>query len=519
MKKIFLVLLVAVSIYTISYTQVKSSNFDLTISDLSKTKYRTLNDVIEGKDGYVYVFLSNFIKPLKYDYSIQKYDLDLNLIKTVPYEIKHKKEDLSYEFSRISKDGQIYLFSEYLNLGSKEHLLYLHKFDKENLTINGAGEKIVDISYKGHNRFQIGKFSISNSQDSTKTLIYYKFPKTNSDYEQFGLIVYDDGMNEMWRKEVELPVKEKMFELINIEVGNNGNVYILSKEILEEHLNLAKYREHKYNIYEYTIDNSDPKIYELETKDNKFTDIRFILNNEDDLLCSGFYSTKKDFSKIAEGVFYMKIDNNSRNILVSEFTELNLAVLQSNTDENTENSKDKSYKSDFKFIVYDLLINNDGGITLVGENYYTTEVSTQNGISIVHFNRNIIVINFASNGNILWTQQIPKFQKTGNKHLKYANFGVHKQNEKIYFIYNDNPNNAYISDNDKVSTFNLMSKKAITMIVDVDKNGNKNKQVSSTYDDINVFLTPEEVTTLPNNQFIIGGGNDKAFKLVKVGFK
>lgn len=172
-----------------------------------------------------------------------------------------------------------------------------------------------------------------------------------------------------------------------------------------------------------------------------------------------------------------------------------------------------------KFIVYDLLENKYGGVTLVGENYYSTFVSNQNSSSTVHFNRDIILINFSAEGEILWTQQIPKFQKTGDKHLMYANFGVHKHNENIYFIYNDNPNNANLSGNDKVKTFQRMTRNAITMIVEVDENGAKNKQVLSTYDDINVYLTPAKITTLQNNEFIIKGGSTFDFKLVKVGFK
>lgn len=298
-----IVLLITINIYKVGFTQERSSNFDLKIGDLSKSVYKSFNDVIDGKDGHVYVFLSNFISPFKYDYSIQKYDLDLNLIKTAAYEVKHKNEDLTYKFSRISKDGQIYLFSQYLNTGSKEHLLYLHKLDKENLAGKGDGEKIVDISYEGHTRFKIGNFSMSTSQDDANTVIYYKFPKKNSYNEKFGLIVYDDLMNEMWRREIELPVKEKMFEIKNVEVGNNGNVYILGKEYLEENINLLKYTEHKYKIFEYTADNAEPKIYEIETKDNKIIRIDFILNAENDLICTGFHTTQKNILVQLTGFF------------------------------------------------------------------------------------------------------------------------------------------------------------------------------------------------------------------------
>jgi hypothetical protein len=189
----------------------------------------------------------------------------------------------------------------------------------------------------------------------------------------------------------------------------------------------------------------------------------------------GFYSDK-GYGRGADGVFYIKINNNSEKVLFSNFIEVNLVTLEQNLGDGSFNtSKIKSIENDYRFKVEHILAKDDGGAVLIGENYH----SSIDASSSVHFSRKIIVLDFSVDGKIKWIQQIPKYQKTGNKHLKYANFGMHRSSEKLYFIFNDNPQNIDNNDINKVKTFSLMTKNAITMIVDVDNNGKMNKRNKS----------------------------------------
>ena len=82
-------------------------------------------------------------------------------------------------------------------------------------------KKIGEISMDGR---KSGTFDFQISQDSSKFLVYHNNPYDKYNNEKFSYKVYDNKLNLVWEKDVQLPYKDKYFSIEDYILDNAGNV-------------------------------------------------------------------------------------------------------------------------------------------------------------------------------------------------------------------------------------------------------------------------------------------------------
>jgi len=254
--------------------------------------------------------------------------------------------------------------------------------------------KVGEIDYSGNRKLNAGNFGFELSDDSTKVLIYYNLPFDKGEKEKFGFHVYDNQFNPLWEKQVTLPYLEELFDVEDYEVDNSGNVHLLGLIYKEKRKTKRKGDpNYKYQILSYSNQGSALEEYPIQIKDKFLTDMQIAINEEQDIICGGFYSAEGTYS--IEGSYFLKIDSDTKEIKSKAFQEFGIDFVTqnlSNREEKASKRKDAKGKNVelYRYELDDIILRTDGGAILVGEQYYVRAVTSTttdgNGLtlSLIH---------------------------------------------------------------------------------------------------------------------------------------
>jgi hypothetical protein len=433
--------------------------------------------------------------------TLQKCNLNGELIKTteLKFPSPEGKENDFVNFVR-AKD-QFYLFSSYYNKKSDVNSAYFTQ-------INNSGEMekntyLID-KIDASKKYNSGSYSVCVSKDTSKILFYHNDPYEKKEPESFNLQVYNNGMQKLWEKKISLPYKDKDVSIESFTVSNNGMVYVLARyqEGLRDKVKgLPNYR---YFILRYGKSESNSKQYDVSLGENFIASITFDLDPKMNFICAGFYSANN--KSTISGVFYLRLDGqtgevNKKNTKV--FDEDALAKFESKSKAN----RGKALKN---YTIRNPIIRDDGGMVLMGEQYYwyveTTQSSNGMTYSTTHFfYNNILAANINPNGGIDWITAIPKYQHSVNDDGYYLSYVPLVYKDKIYLIYNDNKKNVNIKGNKKLKTMNNIRKSSVVMAV-IDSKGQVTKsELLKTKDLKKVYVRPKVSTQVSENRLILVG--------------
>ena len=152
----------------------------------------------------------------------------------------YNRYDLSEQWllknPRWEWNGRRVDFKESLMLGGVQYLFYEsydRQSDTRNLLVrtldtlaNLSAPKLIE-TLDSKRRSQ-GDFTIKASQDRSKFAVF-----TNPPYERFGsenfyVRVYSADLAEDWNADIELNVRDRNFNIIDFDLSNSGDVFILS---------------------------------------------------------------------------------------------------------------------------------------------------------------------------------------------------------------------------------------------------------------------------------------------------
>lgn len=333
----------------------------------------------------------------------------------------------------------------------------------------------------------------------------------------------------MWSGIKTLPIADKLFNIESYDVDNKGNVYVLGIKFDDVPKEKVK-GEPNYNYlllkYEFGTDNLIE--YPILVEGKFLTDLNFTINKDSDIICAGFYSKEKVYN--ISGSFYMKIDDESKAVLVSDFLEFDISLLTQNLNEKqdakVQKKEDKGKKVNLlQYNLGKLVIKDDGGITLVGENYYVVVTTSYNAqtksqTTTYHYYYNqILVVDISADGKIQWVKQIPKNQHTINDGGYFSSYGLIERGDKIYFLYNDNPKNVTFKPGDKIFSYKKKDDETLTMLVEVDKDGNMVREAAFNQQKAEVIMRPKAFYQINDDEMILFGQNRKNYRVAKLTFK
>lgn len=179
---------------------------------------------LNGKH-YILLESSNLKAPLRLDLQLVSYDSNGKPLNSFMIDETMNGAEPNYFKGIFPIDGNIVLFKSGYNTKTKKMSLYSYIIDEEGN--KGEAKKITSI--QGTGMFNSGRFEVVASPDYTKILVLSNMPRVKKTNEKIVLTVYDNKLNELVTKEIELPYPSLKTLINNVYINNNGTSFLLKK--------------------------------------------------------------------------------------------------------------------------------------------------------------------------------------------------------------------------------------------------------------------------------------------------
>lgn len=218
----------------------------------------------------------------------------------------------------------------------------------------------------------------------------------------------------------------------------------------------------------------------------------------------------------------MKVNRETKEVVTSKFKEFDRNVFE----ESMRKKKKKADKADelVQFDIDDFIFREDGGMVMISEQYYINVVCTSDPkTGATHCNYyyhydNLLVTNFNPDGSVMWMKIIPKYQVTINDDGYFSSYLTLVEDDKLMFIYNDDPKNAglmKIQDGLRTMT---KPKKSQTMLVVMDSKGGFKKQTLFSNKELAVICRPKICNQTGEHEAYIFAEKGSAYRFGKLKF-
>jgi len=497
--------------------------------EFSAPKNSTLADIIGYDNSGFYVLKSRYGAFVSSTLSIDRFDKNLNPAKSIELELTENGKTKYFE-QLLHLGGRLILFTSFLDQKSKKNSLFVQQVDKKSLMPDNVNKKkLAEIDYHGNSKKNSGSFSFRTSNDSSKVLIIYSLPFEYNEPEKFGLLVVDQQMNVLWKKDVTLPYRDELFDIETVKVDNYGNVYALG--LLYKDKRKAKRKgeaNYQYRVISYTDNGETENDYSVSLPDKFLTDMQIGFRANKDIVCAGFYSENGTFS--IRGTYFLSIDAQTHEIKTKSFKEFDINFITQNmTEREVEKAKKREEKGqEVEMYEYDLdklIARSDGGAMLIGEQFFVKTVTyTTRGVNgmmstytvTYYYYNDIIVVNIDPTGKIDWAVKVPKRQMSTDDGGFYSSYAMALNKDKIYFVYNDNPDNLDYSGVGKVSTANVRNQ--VVMVAQVNSKGEMSRKPLSA-GIAEVIIRPKVCEQISYSEMVIFGQRKKTQQFGLISFE
>lgn len=440
---------------------------------------------------------------------VELLDEGLNPVKSLDTDIKYfniwtNTPDNQFQFAELL-NGRVFVF--YSKQDSKmDFRLYAKELDLEKMKLSKEEIKLADFSKKG--KKDRGSIDFVLSQDGSKLLVYFmeyvKIDGKRNTYTEF--LVMDTELDVLWQEKYLDKKGEGYKEYKSFDLNNTGEVFILKKVFEGKRIVLGNKINYTFSLMKFNSKGDFVVEKELDLPDYHVKDVMIKSNDQDEVICAGFYAARNGAS--ADGTYFARYTSDRLTKKSAETDEFSVDFIvdgKSNRVERKAVRKDSKGKTvELPHLkVRDFVLRSDGGILLIGEEYYVDEDSNDNK----EYNYNdIMVININSKGMMDWAKKIYKRQEvfiSGGSSMvavarnaislarvRFLSYTYCVAGDKIYFVYNDHKDNFDGRDGHdyKYTQDNIKSVSAITSI---DVNGKIEKEVLFNNSDNKVVIYPE----------------------------
>ena len=285
------------------------------------------------------------------------------------------------------------------------------------MLLNSDIKILAELDFRDYNIFKVGYLDFDLSGDHSKLLILHQLPNKKNTAERICMHVFDANMNNLWKKEITLPYTEDLFGIEDFMIDPKGNVYVLGYKTDKGKNNSKRI----YHILSYSQNKQEIDI-PIDLKGKFIEDMQIIIDNDNDILCTGFYSNK-GLSSI-DGTYFIRINKNTKQVLNEVQNEFSIEFLTLYTSQKEKKKTARKVKNDedveLKYInLKDVEITDKGEIIMVGE-YQTVQSKAYSNLTnkddlTVYTESNyndIVIVKLSNEGKLLWAQKIPKRHKS-----------------------------------------------------------------------------------------------------------
>ncbi len=488
--------------------------------EFADKRFNFINEMFYSNESGYYA-LSKNIRSVRNAYDLYHFSKDLDLIDVVELDLYYKDNTLDFRFAKMINE-KLYVFTSFRNDKTDKYYLFCQPIDPKRLETVGDPKVIAEIDFSGHSRYFARLYDVKISRDSSKILVYYNLPYDKKENEQFGFVVYDNNFKRLWKRDVELQYADELIDLQYYQPDNNGNVHVVAKVYNEKSRESRKGKPNfKYVILNYLNDNSDANAYVVNIDQKFVTDLIITSANPENIQCTGFYSNLGTQSIV--GTFYITFNSLTNETITQKIEEFDIGFLTKGmSKKKTKKAKKKKSKGkDFErkyFELRDLIIKQDGGIILLGEQSYTvvqrsTTSSGQVTTRVYDYFNDVIIVSFDKNGEVLWTDKVHKFQKTDNTEIGMVSYGLITNSDKLGILYQDNPVNR----GRKSTIFVWSNLKQYDLVLhEIDVQGKSKKSYLTTYKKSKLWLFPRNFIQVSATELVFPGMKKRKKKLVKL---
>jgi len=549
MRTSFLILLLTFGITSLVFAQGnKKTQLDWG-QQLNEPNGTFLSEIITSNETGIYALREKtnsqgFDGPSKI--YLEHYTPQMKLRKSVKLEMKYKKKRVEFE-SIIPFGGKLYLFTSFNNEAKKTNYLFAQEVNYRRLT---PSKKLVKVAENPtRNKAQEGYFDFSISKDSSKLLIYNQNPEQKKTQETFSIYVYDQEMNQMWEKEITLPYPDESVDVERFEIDNDGNVYILNKVFTDGGKKVKRGRvNYRHTILAYSATGEKFVEYPLELRDLFITDLTFKIANDGHLVCAGIYS--QNGISNARGTYFFRLNPKTKEVYANNTKEFEFDLLTADLSKRKKSKAEKAEESGnvkkqaeiASFTLDHLILRNDGGAVLVGEQYFVQEDNSNfnnglagnrfgvGGFNNSRFGRNVggnfsyiynyndlVVANIRPNGEIEWATRIPKNQQTRDDGGYFSSYAMSIVKDKLFFVFNDDSRN-YNRDDNKLYSFSGNTRRTLISLAQVNRDGSLEMSPLINNEQDNLLFRPKVSRQTGKREMILFGERGKKFKLASLQF-
>jgi hypothetical protein len=517
MKKFHLILFFLFSIRIFSQINVSTIQSNIFKDDFGKSDLEFAES--DGKGGVISI--RSFIGIKEGGFSIIHYDSDLKLIKDYILDIQGFElkgtfvEENVINLIMLQKDQKTdeYRYYQYssnidqFNFTSRLFFSLDDKYIKENF------KNIFDFfSYKS----LLDEDTFGNivfSENKSFFAISLEINDKKEKYEAHKIIVFNDKFQQIFVFDFSKKINHRLFEYQDLVVDDQeGIVYFIGKSY-ENDLKSTKYKgKPNYHFEIYKVDKNGQKLLSFKNLE-KFVNSAYLVHNNNQLTCVGFYSEENDFKY--KGVFKMVIDYQSMNINNQVFLPFSdQFIIDKYGELKNEELRDIFFRKIF--------VAENGDIVINAEEFHVTSyyVKGMNGLPghwvTTTFFGDIIAVNISSENTIKWARNINKNQTGEFKFYSHSYFST-LVNGKDYFFVNLSDNIKKLRD-DRIVFIGKKPKKSNLYVIVIDEKGNMDykKLLDDSEAEVSYSVKNGVFRGLEKNSIVFQGRSTNKNRLIKV---
>lgn len=348
-----------------------------------------------------------------------------------------------------------------------EKRFYLQNINPNQLTQTTPVE--LDRFETGGKSANASTTAITTTQDSSRISFIYSIPSRRKENEAFGVNVFDREMNQLWKGTFELPYENRLLELQNYKIDDEGTVYMLGKR----YFNKKRDKVDGVVNYDYLLfsleRNGDLDSLKISSQGKFLRSMQVTLAGDGDIISTGFYSDRNTGN--IGGAYYLRIDGESKEVKHSSFKEFEIDFLTANMTERkakrTKKRLEQGRNVELPFYkIDDLITQADGSVTMIGEKRQIVVTTSYAGYTAItttsYYYDDILVVDISPDGEINWANRVAKKQWTVNDNAAYSSYATMVRPQEIVLIYNDNAENLFY---DGVGRVAPMRKNSSTVVM------------------------------------------------------
>lgn len=521
--KLFTVIILCLT--TSVFAQViEFGNIEIDFSNTIPKEMGNIMTIAGELDGFIYA-----LSRTKEEFFFQTFDSkSKSLISSKPFIIQRNYEIRDY----VVVGRKIFLMISYYDNVSKKYQ-FIAKEIKDNLVINSA----IILSIEAENHSEKGDFLFKTSNDGSKYLVTHVYKDFMSTNLKYSLILVDDNLNAIYTDNNILSSEEKRIrslKLSDTKFNENGDFFLVYIESDRD-----KRKKNQYNnvtVYSYLASNNfDRKEIQFEIWDYYLKDCNLIPTKDNKLHLVGFYSIVKKSGKAQwynQGIYDIVVNNDNGEIIKKNYNPFPDYIYKLNIGKAAKKNKGL-WPGWFKNIA--CIERDNGGIIVLLEKNWRSEPSTFGvwplGWTSYYFeSEHVILMALDSNGNLNWTNVLPKIQsmsievfgiqlvprpnftRPSSINFPLAEIGTGEEYLSVFPIYENGKLTLFYNDHYKSTVDQLRILQSLNTMETVaysydDETGEATRYYFDQFEKGQLNLKPLINSKFSNDKYLIYGGN------------